>query len=257
MTPPVVLARVDWGADPVVRQSNGQPRARLVNPSTWLTVHYTGNSSPLVTKDRNAVVAAQQALELYAAGAGKPNEYNWVLYDAAGVGYVVEYAGGYVAAHSSGENDRAIGVLFYVGVGQAATDAMVDAYRYLRDFMLAAPTGSYGPATLQTPHKNMPGAATPCPGPVLDRWAELLTPYLEEVPDLATYRILVRNGTEHEWNAWVCWAGGKYWLKTNEALAIAKAELGDPVPVSDDWMIAHGPVDGENPGRDAYGCWAG
>lgn len=262
MSPPTlfVLSRADWGADPVVRSSGGQPRPALARPATWLTVHYTGNSTALFTKDRAAVIAAQQGLERFAAQAGKPNEYNWSLFaDAAGVGYIVEYAGGYRAAHSEGENDRAVGVLFWVAVDQPVPDAMVNAYRYLRDTILV-PGGAVGPATSQTPHRSMPGAATPCPGPVLDRWAELLEPY-KNGGDPMPATLLVRNGDDptgakdKNWNAYRVGDTSKCWVPTNEALAIAIAELGQPVDVTDEWMRAHGPVIGQNPGADEWGAW--
>lgn len=260
---PVVLSREDWGADPVVRSSDGSPRPPVDAPARWLTVHYTGNTNPLWTADRAAVIAAQQGLERFAAGAAKPNEYNWCVYAAGGVPYVVEYAGIYRAAHSADENQEAVGVLFWLGVNQECPDAMIDAYRYLRDLMLTA-MGAVSAATAQTPHCDMPGAATPCPGPVLDRWADLLAPY-QSIPTPRppgdAMRMLVRNGDrdpgadDMAWNGYVVSDTGKYWLPTNEALAIASAELGQPVDVSDEWMRAHGPVLGPNPGADEWGAW--
>jgi hypothetical protein len=253
------LTRQDWGADPIVRGSSGAPRPALPRPVVWLTVHYTGNTTPLYTADRAAVIAAQQGLERFAQSQGKPNEYNYSLYMAGGAGYVVDYADGYVAAHSAGENERSVGVLFWVGVGQAVPDAMVTAYRWLRDQLLT-PAGLVVPgSTSQTPHKQMPGAATPCPGPVMDRWDDLLVPFHNGEPAMG--RVLVRNGNDPTgpgdtgWNAWVVSDTGKYWIPTNEALAIAQAELGDPIDVTDDWMRAHGPVMGTNPGGDEWGCW--
>jgi hypothetical protein len=206
------------------------------------------------------VIAAQQALERYAAGAGKPNEYNWCLYDASTVAHVVEYAGPMQAAHSAGENAHAVGVLFYVGVGQQPTGPMIAAYRWLRDTVLRD-VGLYVPgSTVQTPHCDMPDAATPCPGPVLDHWDELLMPY-DHNGDGAMPTVLVRNGDDPagakdtNWNAYRVSDAGKYWLPTNEALSIAVAELGAPVDVSDDWMRAHGPVIGPNPTTDPWGAW--
>lgn len=264
MTVPVLLSRQDWGADPVVRSANGTPRPALARPATWLTLHYTGNSLPLTTVDRPAVIAAQQGLERFAQSAAKPNEYNFCLYaDAAGRGYVVEYAGAFRGAHSEGENDRAIGVLFWIGVGQAVPDAMVTAYRWLRDVFLA-PSGAIGPGTAQVPHKSMPGAATPCPATVMDRWADLMEPYDDDDggPTVGA-RQLVRNGDhptdpgDKRWHAWVVHDAGKYWLPDADALNVARAELGPEVDVSDAWMRAHGPVTGPNPTDNAYGCWSG
>lgn len=253
------LSRTDWGADPVVRSTDGSRRPPVVTPAQWLTLHYTGNPTPLSTRDRAAVIKAQQSLEAYAAGAGKPNEYNYCLYVAAGVGYIVEYAGAYVAAHSAGENDRALGVLFYVAVDQSVSDQMVRAYQWLRDEKLR-PAGQVSVTTPQTPHMDMPGAATPCPGPVMDRWADLMKPYTNGGG--AVGRMLVRNGNRPDtpddtgWNAYVVHDGGKYWLPDADALNIARAELGSEVDVTDAWMRAHGPVHGPNPG-DEWGCWTG
>lgn len=77
-------------------------------------------------------------------------------------------------------------------------------------------------------------------------------------------RQLVRNGNhkadagDTEWNAFICFAGGKYWLPTNEALTQAQKDFGyAPIDVTDDWMRAAGPVVGPNPSpvQDAWGCW--
>jgi len=261
---PVHLSRADWGAPPVVYDNDGvTPRPALAKPSKWLTVHYTGNGVPLITADRAAVIAAQQGLERFAVGAGKSNEYNYCLYSAAGVGYVVDYAGTYQAAHSGGENAKAVGVLFWVGVDQAVPDPMVAAYRWLRDTILY-PGGMCAPgSTSQLPHKDMPDAATPCPGPVLWRWDDLLEPYstTTPAPPEGDAMILVRNGNDPTgdkdtaWNAYKCGPGGKWWMATNDALDLAVAELGQPIDVTDTWMRAHGPVIGPNPGNDVWGSW--
>lgn len=240
MTAPVVLSREDWGADPVVRSSDGTPRPPVDAPARWLTVHYTGNTNPLWTADRAAVVAAQQGLERFASGAGKPNEYNWCLYCAAGVGYVVEYAGIWRAAHSADENQEAVGVLFWLGVDQEAPDAMVDAYRYLRDQMLTA-MGAIGPATAQTPHCDMPGAATPCPGPVLDRWADLLQPYQgAPSPPTVTEDPMAELWRTSDNRQFLFVIDGKgYNFRDNDALAALRAS----VPAFPERVVSPGLID--------------
>lgn len=67
-------------------------------------------------------------------------------------------------------------------------------------------------------------------------------------------RQLVRNGPESDWDAFVCFEGGKYWLPTNEAIAQAVKDFGyDPIYVEPQWLQAAGPVVGPNPTSDPYG----
>jgi hypothetical protein len=168
--------RVEMGWPATVYNSDGHtPRPKMAAPATWVTVHYTGANVDY--GDPGDFVRECQELEDYAVNAGKSNEYNWVIgADGPEAACVATYAGDYQAAHSSGENAQAIGVLFLNGVGQVVTDTQVLAFRWLMDDLITRER--IGSFTTTLPHQDMPGAATACPGDeVLARWYELLVPY--------------------------------------------------------------------------------
>lgn len=154
----------------VPRSSSGSLRSQVKRPADFLTGHYTGSPGEWADFDDTHTEAA--ALQVYAQHASKPWEYNWIV-DTQG--QVVEYAGTYQAAHSAGENGVSHGVLFFLGVGEPMTSQMILAFRQLRWWLTEcgylAPVGP-------TPHNQMPGAATLCPGPkVEEHWAALSTPW--------------------------------------------------------------------------------
>jgi hypothetical protein len=151
--------------------STGTPRPLLAPDRPYLTVHYTGGGLWL---DPDDTPDELRMIQRYAVGAAKPWEYNYVI---DGQGLVFEYAGGYRAAHSFGENELAIGVLLLVGLADAATltgfekptEAMIVAVRDLRAWLTV--TGRLAPDHAMLQHRQMPGAATICPGPeVAKRW---------------------------------------------------------------------------------------
>lgn len=151
--------------------NNGTPRPLLQPLRPILTVHYTGVSA---TSYADPGDTAKELYNLQQAVAKvKSFEYNWLI-DSEGI--IWEYAGDYVAAHSAGENPFAIGVIFWNSVQDDLTDAQVQAFRELRYDLTKRNMLSAGHSII--PHKNMPGAATPCPGSkVLARWSELIVPY--------------------------------------------------------------------------------
>jgi hypothetical protein len=119
---------------------------------------------------------------------GKSNEYNYVIFALEdGTGVIADYAGPFLAAHCKGSNQKSVGCLFYLGATsvnsqghplgfQPMPDPMLNAYRFLRDRILR-PFGVCTTSTVETFHKDMPHAATPCPGAsVIGRRAELLLP---------------------------------------------------------------------------------
>lgn len=141
-----------------------------------------------------------------ALAAGKSYEYNYVIPPRDdGSAQVWEYAGTYQAAHSAGENDVAIGVLFAIGVHnhpsyanydktrptvwEELTDPMVEAYRWLRDRLLFD-AGYVLPTVAQIEHRAMPGAATACPGnSVIARAADLLEPLTKEPTNMEYFTL--------------------------------------------------------------------
>jgi hypothetical protein len=156
--------------------SNGTPRPMLALGRPWLTIHYTGGG---IWLDPDDTVDELRSIQSYAEGAGKPWEYNWVI---DGQGVVWEYAGDYQAAHSSGENDKAIGVLLLVGFKgtypndvdywEDPTPQMIAAVQELHQWLDDSDRLAIDHTML--PHQQMPDAATACPGvAVMARWEQL------------------------------------------------------------------------------------
>lgn len=193
------VSRSTWYAG-TPTNNDGSPRPKLAPLRPEMTRHYTG--APTSTKA--STWTAQQwmpLLQSIAVSRTKPAsfEYNYVIPPRAdGSSQIWEYAGTWQAAHSAGENDVSIGVLFAIGVNnhpsysnydptrptqwEPLTDPMVEAYRYLRDEVLIR-QGIVIPAVEEIDHKNMPGAATACPGvSVVDRHADLSKPWAPPVP---------------------------------------------------------------------------
>jgi hypothetical protein len=157
--------------------STGAPRPLLAPDRPYLTIHYTGGGLWLDPDDSPTELKAIQA---YATAAGKPWEYNYVV---DGQGIVFEYAGTYRAAHYHQGNELAIGVLLLVGLAHVSppsgfeepTEPMIAAVRDLRAWLLS--TGALAPDHAMLQHRQMPGAATICPGQaVIDRWTAFTAP---------------------------------------------------------------------------------
>jgi hypothetical protein len=169
---------------PIPHSNDGTTRRPLLAPyRTHLTAHYPG--SPLGrsyaemagdVKKKTYVHSVQRS----ALANGKSFEYNYFIFMD---GEVWEYAGDFLAAHSAGENPDAYGVQFVNGQDDLCTDAQVTAYQWLRDIHLKSRQRVTMTATT-IPHREMPGAATACPGPraVIPRLADLRKPYLPIQP---------------------------------------------------------------------------
>lgn len=157
-----------------VRSSSGTLRQPLSN-ERWMTAHYTGSSIDYTGKD--AAEITRQIQRVFSAS--KPFEYNYVI-GHEDDDRIIEFAGKFQAAHSGGENGDSFGVLFLLGVGEEITDLMIDKWRWLRDVLIA--DGSLSPNVEQLQHRQMPGAATACPGAsIIRRWPEFLLPYIQLV----------------------------------------------------------------------------
>ena len=124
-----------------------------------VVVHYTGARASYAGKD---IASAIRSIHRWRA-----NEYNYVI---ALDGTIVEFAGAYQAAHCKGRNASSYGVLFLNGIPDVATDAQVDSYRWLIGCLKW--TQAISPNAWQVQHGQV--AATDCPGPVKQRWAELV-----------------------------------------------------------------------------------
>lgn len=164
---------------------DGTRRPLLAPDRPYLTVHYTGAGSWL---DPDDTPTELRSIQLYAQGAGKPWEYNYVI---DGQGLVFEYAGDYRAAHYAdhttvpavGKNDIAIGVLLLVGfvppssagVLEQPTIPMIVAFRDLRAWLVA--TGRLADPHELRGHRQMTGAPTACPGDaVMAKWDQFAAP---------------------------------------------------------------------------------
>lgn len=155
-----IVPRTEIGLDPVVRNSSGSPR-RLVSygsPASFITVHYTGVN--VIWGDIGDTPAEIRSIERYAQSAGKPNEYNYVI-DQDPSDLIYEYAGLYQAAHSAGENGISYGVLMLNGTNEPITERQWRKLQWLRDVLRYTQPNH---AQLVRPHREMPGAATACPG---------------------------------------------------------------------------------------------
>ena len=120
--------------------------------------HYTGVTGTYAGKDPAAVIRSVDRW--------KPNEYNYCI---SLDGRIFEFAGNRQAAHCSGRNDEAYGVLFINGTRDACTDAQVESFRFLIGCLKW--TQRIKTSAWIVPHKYV--AATVCPGPVMERYAEL------------------------------------------------------------------------------------
>jgi hypothetical protein len=178
--------------------NNGNPRPPLRLPVPTITRHYTGSPASV----KASTWAAKDYMPWFqsvALASGKSYEYNYVIPPRAdGSSQVWEYAGSFMAAHSAGENNVAVGVLFAIGVNnhpsystydptkpvvwEPCTDRMVEAYRWLRDVHLAG-QGIVNGGVIELEHRSMPGAATACPGvSVIARAADLTASHTPDLP---------------------------------------------------------------------------
>jgi hypothetical protein len=191
----IFVPRSKWyGGFPT--NNSGTVRPKLKLPAPNMTRHYTG--SPPSSRARTwAAVDFMPWFQTVARASGKSYEYNYIIPPRSdGTAQVWEYAGLHQAAHSSGENDIAIGVLFAIGVlnhpsyadhnpalpvvWERITDEMIEAYRWLRDVHLNG-LNAVLPSVKEIEHRNMPGAATACPGePTIAADLRLDAPYTED-----------------------------------------------------------------------------
>lgn len=249
-----ILPRTDYGLPAEVRSSSGALRPPLHN-ERWMTAHYTGNS--IMYRDKVTTEVVKQIQRVYHNS--KPFEYNYVI-GQENNDEIVEFAGKFQAAHSAGENSEAFGVLFLLGVGEDPTPLMIEKWRWLRDVLIA--DGSLRPDVDQRMHKDMPGAATACPGNVADFWPEFLKPSSAvEKPDVPKEKpvfdfpkVLKLEGQP---GAFVQWEGGyKTWLPTAEArdAFLAAYDLQIQQVPERSWFVSAGPVLGPIPkGYDGWG----
>ncbi len=169
--------RADSGLAEPPHNNNGTPRPIMADDRPILAIHYTGVN--VQYGDPGDTAAELRNLQNVALNLGKSFEYNYLIDQA---GEVWEYAGDYRAAHSTGNNDLAIGVLIWNGVAEPVTDAQVLAVRWLRWYLQERHRLAADARTL--PHKELPNAATACPGTlVMARWGEFLVPYIPPQPE--------------------------------------------------------------------------
>lgn len=264
-----IVPRSELWPGQAVLTSGGNPRPRLPKGIGLFAVHYTGVSRQYMREAD--VTRGMLGIQEYAAGAGKPWEYNYMIgHD----GRIQEYAGVYQAAHSRGNNGSSYGCLLLLGIGEVPPDAVIDAIADLRRELVA--NGDLAADHEVRPHHHMPGASTSCPGAaILSRWHEIdvplapkpqpaPTPSPEDPPVDKDSRIITLS---HEKASFVTHHGRKapikdagMWERTRDLIKMAG---GNPEPMKLNWnkasdvdlFRAFGPVDhpGWRPGRGPRG----
>lgn len=185
--------------------NNGTTRPKLARPVTGgIAVHYTG--SPVRAKGSTdpceVYMPWLQALAVANPDPAKRKsfEYNYVIPPRVdGSAQVWEYAGDYMAAHAGSINNPYwVAVQFAIGVNnhpsysnydplkptfwQPLEQPQIDAFRWLRDTVLI-PSGLVAANPAISEHRNLPTAATTCPGEwVRAHWHDLLQPWLPPDP---------------------------------------------------------------------------
>ena len=249
-----IVPRTEIGLPAVVTSSTGTPRPPLAN-EPWITAHYTGVNTVYSGRDVPAQILHIQRI----FSSTKPFEYNYVI-GQTDDNLVYEFAGKFRAAHSGGENSDSFGVLFLNGVSEPITDVQQDKWRWLRDVLIA--DGSLRTDVMQRKHKEMPGAATACPGSLMDAvWGDMLQPYHPQVePELPD----TEEGTmklirfESAPGVYAQHAAFKTWIPDPATLNVYKFLTKQDVEVISakhpEWMRASGPIVGPIPaGVDGWG----
>ena len=165
-----IVPRTEIGLPATVTSSGGSPRRHLSGMG-WLTYHYTGVDARY--KDKDVPAEIRKIQQMFATS--KPFEYNYVI-GQTDDNNVYEFAGEYQAAHCKNYNTKSIGVLFLNGTKEGLTEGQIKKFQWLR-----AQLGSMGTITGSakvTPHREMPEAATACPGQlILDVRGRLVEPF--------------------------------------------------------------------------------
>lgn len=169
---------VGWGEPTNV---SGSPRPKLKLDLPIHTIHYTGiNPSQIGYSGGDGVFDSIEdyfsflrRLEEIARASGKPFEYNTMIpVMADNSSHVVAYADEYQAAHSAGENTFSHGTQFSTGVDQDLNGGAAFAFQWWNAVLLASHRLASDSVIL--PHKEMPDAATACPGPKIMGWMPIL-----------------------------------------------------------------------------------
>lgn len=184
----VIVPRETVWPGQVPHNTTGSVRPLLAPLRPLLAIHYTGGGLWL---DPDDTPAELRSIQSYAAAAGKPWEYNYVI---DGQGVVWEYAGRYRAAHAGEPNNsNAYAILLLVGLADTAhltgfetvTEAMIVAVRRLRQWLVDVGALAAGHEMLQD--RQLPGRRTICPGPeVVARWDDLTRNLKEDDMTTAT-----------------------------------------------------------------------
>ena len=179
VAPGIIFADREQSGLPKPHNNDGTTPRPLLN--SWLeiiTAHYPGSPVGTTFRAMDGDVKKKtyiQAVQRNAVEEKKSFEYNFFIFMD---GEIWEYAGDYLAAHSAGENAESYGVQFVNGQDDLCTDRQVRSYQWLRDVYLARRNRIIASA-VTTPHRQMPGAATQCPGDraIMPRLEELRQPY--------------------------------------------------------------------------------
>lgn len=224
-----------------------------------MTGHYTGNNIDYTYSDVPAVVRRIQEIFYYT----KPFEYNYVV-GQQDDDLIYEFAGKFQAAHSGGENSMSFGVLFLNGTMDPLTPAQIKKWQWLREVLVF--DGALRVNPMQTPHKQMPGAATACPGNlIMADFAKLREPFKTApavpTPDPDGDEVMI-GLVRHPKNpaVYIQYSNGtKRWVKDEAELGVYNFLGVDTADVkvmpNNAWMQATGVIVGPVPaGVDGWGC---
>jgi hypothetical protein len=253
-----IVPRTEIGLPAVVTGSDGVTRRQALSNERWLTFHYTGVSS----RGYKEADVAREVLRIQEVfHKTKPFEYNYVIGQREDA-LIYEFAGKFAAAHSAGENNDSFGLLFLNAVNEPLTPTQIRKAQWLRDVLIY--DGSLSRNVEQLPHREMPGAATACPGEhIMGVLAELRKPYVEPPQPIRPIASPTRPPLEDEDMkpklvrldgspaVYAQWAGFKTWVPNPAALDALRFVYKVEVDVIDkrfpSFLVAGGPIVGPLP----------
>ena len=203
MSDPLFLTLAAWGGTP-----NGWPAMQL--PATALWVHHSVTNEDLGVTPTDDAIADFQELDAIGRSRGHGGiSYSYAIHPEGVIG---EGQGLRRGAHTAGNgcggspwgwNPCSFGVVFIGNYDDdTLTDAAINAFRWLRDVLIAG--GHLVPGTYPTGgHRDAPGNSTGCPGADVEaRLEQLRAPY-SSTPNRKEARMLPSLFVDANGAVWV------------------------------------------------------